>query len=106
MSKLDLTQEELEAIVDALDIAYADEPGSRSDLVDALRLKLDEYANPIPGKGLRDLIRDHQEATDCSDDTMVHILCDFLVQLDDAGHLPSDLDPIDYVVERLERGPE
>jgi hypothetical protein len=47
----------------------------------------------------RDTLREHQEATDCSDDDMVRILANFIAErcLEDEA--------TDYVVEQLERGP-
>lgn len=55
---------------------------------------------------LRELIRDHQNATDCDDDTMVGILCDFIEWLDDKGgefDYPNELQY--FVVDKLDCGP-
>lgn len=85
---LHFTQEELEAINDALDIAFGEGDHELHTLqgVDRLRKKLNDYAH---GKRmtLREELRKHQEATDCSDDRMVEILCGFIEKLDNDGQL-------------------
>lgn len=66
-----------------------------------------ELSLPQKKPGLRSQLRDHQEATDCDDNTMVSILCEFIEWADDnpdeAEDLPSQL--IDFVFKRLEQGP-
>lgn len=58
-------------------------------------------------KTFREQLRDHQLATDCTDDHMVGILCDFIEKMDNedgpVGDYMNEL--TNYVVERLERGP-
>lgn len=54
---------------------------------------------------LRELLREHQRATDCSDDRMVGILSDYLERLDKVciGCWRQPL--LDFIVENLEQGP-
>lgn len=58
-------------------------------------------------KTIREQLRDHQIATDCTDDRMVGILCDFIQKLDDDGQLEAPWDQwlFEFVVENLEHGP-
>lgn len=59
--------------------------------------------NPVTP--LRELLREHQQATDCTDDQMVRILCDYITKMDEEGHIPHEDYVIDFVQENLERGP-
>lgn len=56
---------------------------------------------------LREELRQHQKATDCSDDRMVSILCDFIQKLDDDGTLEAPWYEwlLEFVVDNLELGP-
>ena len=56
---------------------------------------------------IREELRAHQVATDCTDDRMVGILCDFIQKLDDDGQLEAPWEQwlFEFVVENLERGP-
>lgn len=58
---------------------------------------------------LRRRLREHQEATDCSDDRMVEILCAY-IEACDAGDQPLPHEDhvysvIEFVVEQLEKAP-
>lgn len=54
---------------------------------------------------IREELRAHQKATDCSDAELLAILCDYITRLGDDGHIPHDRHVIDFVQEKLERGP-
>ena len=55
----------------------------------------------------RQLLIDHQLATDCTDGQMVEILCSFLESLDDQGELSHTWSERlgEFVASQLERGP-
>lgn len=53
---------------------------------------------------LREALKEHQEATDTDDETMLTIVCEFIESVDDKGFMIED-DLIWFVVDRLERGP-
>lgn len=57
----------------------------------------------VPPKDLYDYIREHQAATDASDEDMLRILCGFIALIDDTEGLPMDLG--EYIVQHLERAP-
>lgn len=56
---------------------------------------------------IREELRAHQIATDCTDDHMVGILCKFIQKLDDDGQLQAPWEQwlFEFVVDELERGP-
>jgi len=104
------TPDELEALTDALDIAFGDNDGK--DLaVEKLRQKLNDYALGVPPmitvKTMRELLREHQTATGCDDNQMVEILCDYIERVDNWDVDRDDIagGVIPFVVEKLEQGP-
>lgn len=56
---------------------------------------------------LREELREHQNATDSSDDDMVEVLVGFLEYLDNEGEMPSNwVDKLmEFVVDNFDRGP-
>lgn len=110
---LHFTHSELEAISDAFDIAFGDEAldQSQTAMITMLREKFAQYAEgPEPEKPLKTLrqeLREHQEATNCSDDQMVEILCGFIEKLDDDGQLEGPWYEwlFEWVTDHLHRAP-
>lgn len=115
IDRLELNQDELEAITDALDIAFADDMTGdmqgrhTAEAINRLRDKLNRYAegHPKPKRSIRDELREHQLATGCTDDHMVEILCDFIQKLDNDGQLEAPWYAwlFEYVADRLDTGP-
>lgn len=53
----------------------------------------------------RQVLRGHQLATGASDDRIITLLAQYIEKLDEDGHIPSDRNLFDFIVEELECPP-